>query len=76
MVTVSKLQTDRPAAIRHPLHGRAGGIPVVEIADEADLAGSRRVAEEIHMMLRPACGVERIRKSPGGVSFGRALARW
>lgn len=48
MMAMPQFLIQQPAAIWHALHGTGRGIPVVEVAHEADGLGLRRLANEIH----------------------------
>jgi hypothetical protein len=37
MMAVLQIHAERPVAVRSPLHGIRGPVPVVEIADDADV---------------------------------------
>lgn len=47
MMPVMERNLNEPGAIGLPFHREGGRVPVVEIADEVDLSGRGRVADEI-----------------------------
>ena len=47
MMPVLEFKAEEPGAIGHLLHGMRVGIPLVEIANEADGFGMRCIADEI-----------------------------
>jgi len=71
VMSMVEFQAGHPATVGHPVHG-SGEIPPIEIADEADVFGPWRVAEEIRVMARPFCGIARQRHGRAGFT-GRGV---
>ena len=58
-----KFQAGHPPTIGHASQGSGGEVPSIEIADELHAPGRWSVAEKVHVVARPFCGVTSRRQS-------------